>query len=523
MLRILGLILLVLPLQSLAQDTMYYDTLIKTQAGDFVKVKSKSELTGLIDTYTLQQGNWQFYSVDGVVLKEARYKADVKNKVSSFDGDVIFYDLTGEKVLSQVYKNGALVSSSGFKETTIIQGITQVDIRIEYGEYKVFQHQDRFKQSKIQTQYANLRGANELAYYLNEEERLSSPHLLDTAPYWPNRLDNLISNPMFEDHPSLSTSMASFTEQVDNWRPVTPTPDFFLSEDCKSGTGCIGFRVYSLVKDIEYVQNRLRKPLKKDSLYCFSIYVKLANQCSYTSNGLGAHFSKKPVDDVTAVINSEPDILLNESYLPYKTKWMLLQCRYKAKGGEKYVTIGSFKRLDDIALTKVNGYSAEAYYIMDDATLTLISDSSDCKCNLDNQPVNLVVTHVDTAVSIGSRIDTLSVGDRFVLENVYFDNDKSDLLPESIVSLTALFKLLQSHVDLRIEIGGHTSAVGGYEHNMKLSEDRAKAVKRFLIVQGVDKSRLRIEGYGPNEPIDSNDTVKGQAKNRRVEIKILDK
>ncbi|MFT5723008.1 MAG: OOP family OmpA-OmpF porin [Bacteroidia bacterium] len=509
------------PFIGLAQDTLYYDTLIKTQAGDYLKVRSKSELTGLEGVYSLQSGNWHFYGATGNLLKEAAFNANAKGRTSRLDGEVIYYDELGVKVLSQTYKSGQLLSSIGYREIVVMAGITQLDIRIEYGDFVVFEHRDRFRSSKIQTSYANLRGEDELAYYLKEEERLANTHLLDTAIFWPNNPNNLVANPMMEEHPTIGTSFASINDEVESWSPASPTPDFYFSEDCKSGTGCLGFRVYSLVKDIEYLQNKLVKPLKKDSLYCFSVYVKLANQCAYTSNGLGVHFSKKPVQDLGAVIRNQPDLLLNENYLPYKTKWMLLQCRYRAQGGERYLTIGSFKPLNKISLTPVNGYSAEAYYIMDDVSLISISDSAMCRCNLDDVPASEVVYDTLSRPAEVTRIDTLKVGDRFVLENVYFDVDKHDLLPESILSLRKLFEILEEHPDMKVEIGGHTSTVGGHKHNVELSWQRAKAVKKFLVVQGIDHLRVKTDGYGPDNPIDSNETPEGRAKNRRVEVKIL--
>lgn len=512
---------LLVPCLGFCQDTLYYDTLIKSNAGDFVKVKVKSELTGLVDAYSLQTGKWQFYGWDGALLKESNFKANAKDRGSVRHGMVTYYNNAGEKVLTQEYSEGQLVSSVGFKQAIVMEGITQINIRIEYGEFVVFQHRDRFRESKIQSAYANLRGSDELAYYLGEEKRLSRPHLLDSALFWPNDKGNLISNPMMEDHPTIDYAMPSITDEVESWTPASPTPDFYLSEDCKSGTGCLGFRVYSLVKDIEYLQNKLVKPLKKDSLYCFSLYVKLANQCAYTSNGLGVHFSKKSIGNINTVIRDQPALLLNESYLPYKSKWMLLQCRYRASGGEKYITIGSFKPLDKIALTPVSGYSAEAYYIMDDVSLMPISDSLECKCNLDDAPASETIFDTITTITTVSNTDTLKVGDRFVLENVYFGVDKFDLLPESIASLGRLLSFLKEHPEMKVEIGGHTSSVGGFEHNVSLSENRAKSVKRFLVVQGIDPLRVKSEGYGPDEPIDTNDTPEGRAKNRRVEVKVL--
>lgn len=513
--------LVFLPLLGFAQDTLFYDTLIKSRAGDFVKVKSVSELTGLVGTYSLQKGTWHYYGKTGNVLKEATYKVNAKDRTSDLHGLVHYYDEKGNPVLTQSFQNGQLETNTGYKQVILIEGITQIEIRKEYGAYAVVQHRDRFRESKIQTEYANLRGVDELAYYLSEEDRLRSPHLLDTALFWPNDPRNMVANAMFEKHPTLTTSMPSITTEVESWTPASPTPDFYYSEDCKSGTGCIGFRVYSLVKDIEYVQNRLKKPLKKDSMYCFSTYVRLANQCAYSSNGLGVRFSKKSLKNIREALFASPQLLLNESYLPYKSKWMLLQCKYKATGGEKYLTIGSFKPLNKIALTPVKGYSAEAYYIMDDVTLVPIQDSSLCGCNLDDQPANDVVYDTATTRTVVTRIDTLKVGDRFVLEHVYFDIDKHDLLPESIESLKKLLDVLKKYPEMKIEIGGHTSSVGGYDHNVSLSQNRAKSVKRFLVVQGVDHLRVKTEGYGPDKPIDTNDTQLGRSKNRRVEVKVL--
>lgn len=522
MLRHILLYILFFPVLAFGQDTLYYDTLITSNSGDYLTVKFKSEFTGLEDQLCLQQGTWHFYSNDGEILKEATYVASARDRSSLLDGEVKYYDLDGELVMTQLYSNGDLVQSTGYREILLIEGIQQYAIRKEYGKFLVFEYQDRFNSSKIQTVYSNLRDADELAYYRKEEKRLASPHLLDTAKDWPNDPRNLIANPMMEIHPLLKTSQANIKNEVESWSPASPTPDFFYSEDCKSGTGCLGFRVYSLVKDIEYLQNKLVRPLKKDSVYCFSMYVKLSNQSSYTSNGLGVHFSKKPVKDIEEVIETNASLMINENYLPYKTKWMLLQCSYKAKGGEKYVTIGSFKKLNKIMLTRVKGHSPEAYYIIDDVSLFPKTDSLECACNLYDMPAeSMVITSKDTLIETTNQQDSIQVGYRFVLENVFFDNDQFDLLPESIQSLNRLLNIMQTYPELKIEIAGHTSSLGGREHNIELSYNRAKSVKKFLVVQGIDKSRIKLEGYGPDKPIASNEDPIGQAKNRRVEIKIL--
>jgi len=72
-----------------------------------------------------------------------------------------------------------------------------------------------------------------------------------------------------------------------------------------------------------------------------------------------------------------------------------------------------------------------------------------------------------------------------------------------------------------VAVNGFTDSTGSFEHNQKLSENRAQSVARFLANQGVFSSRLLSRGYGPRHPIASNDTVAGRAQNRRVELQLV--
>jgi len=74
---------------------------------------------------------------------------------------------------------------------------------------------------------------------------------------------------------------------------------------------------------------------------------------------------------------------------------------------------------------------------------------------------------------------------------------------------------------LKVELGGHTDNVGSDESNLILSEKRASAVVNYLVSNGITAERLSAKGYGESKPLDSNDTEKGRAKNRRTEFTIL--
>ncbi|HLG03862.1 MAG TPA: OmpA family protein, partial [Bacteroidia bacterium] len=119
------------------------------------------------------------------------------------------------------------------------------------------------------------------------------------------------------------------------------------------------------------------------------------------------------------------------------------------------------------------------------------------------------------------ELGKIDVGSTIVLRNVFFDYNKSTLKPESFTELDRLVKVMVDNPTIRIELSGHTDATGTDEHNQKLSEDRAKSCTDYLISKGIGADRLQYAGYGESKPIDSNDTEKGRAVNRRTEFKIL--
>ncbi len=106
---------------------------------------------------------------------------------------------------------------------------------------------------------------------------------------------------------------------------------------------------------------------------------------------------------------------------------------------------------------------------------------------------------------------------------VYFDFDKAVLQRESNVDLDNAAKWLKANPDLRVELSGHTDNVGTQEYNLKLSSDRASAVKEYLVRKGVDGTRIVAKGYGMEQPVANNDTEEGRARNRRVEFRVIAK
>ena len=101
---------------------------------------------------------------------------------------------------------------------------------------------------------------------------------------------------------------------------------------------------------------------------------------------------------------------------------------------------------------------------------------------------------------------------------INFEYDSTILTEDSKINLKALHELVSTYSNLKFLINGHTSSEGSDNHNMKLSLERAKAVRLFLISLGINKSNLKSNGFGSTTPIYPDSNIELRSKNRRVEI-----
>ncbi len=113
---------------------------------------------------------------------------------------------------------------------------------------------------------------------------------------------------------------------------------------------------------------------------------------------------------------------------------------------------------------------------------------------------------------------TSNVEAKFIARGINFDYNKATIKPESMGELNRIVDMMKAHPELKFEIGGHTDGDGDAAYNLKLSQQRADAVKTQLVSMGVDASRLTTKGYGKTKPISDNSTPDGKANNRRVEF-----
>jgi len=104
------------------------------------------------------------------------------------------------------------------------------------------------------------------------------------------------------------------------------------------------------------------------------------------------------------------------------------------------------------------------------------------------------------------------------MSDVLFDTGKYTLHPGTREKLAKVAGIIMSHPGLRIEVDGYTDSVGGDDYNMKLSRDRADAVRSYLVEQGIQGGNVTSQGFGKNLPVADNSTAVGRQMNRRVEL-----
>lgn len=107
-----------------------------------------------------------------------------------------------------------------------------------------------------------------------------------------------------------------------------------------------------------------------------------------------------------------------------------------------------------------------------------------------------------------------------MLKGVTFDRGSAQLTPDSRAILDQVVGKLRNNPGLQIEVAGHTDSTGKAADNARLSQQRAEAVKRYMVGAGIDRDGVSARGYGQERPVADNDTDEGRAENRRVELQI---
>ncbi|HQS06812.1 MAG TPA: OmpA family protein, partial [Daejeonella sp.] len=117
----------------------------------------------------------------------------------------------------------------------------------------------------------------------------------------------------------------------------------------------------------------------------------------------------------------------------------------------------------------------------------------------------------------------IEVGGLVILNNIFFESGKYNLLPESKTELQHLIGFMKENPSVSIEIGGHTDDVGDEKSNLELSENRARTVYDYLVSNLISANKISYKGYGEELPLNDNSSEENRKNNRRTEFKITTK
>ncbi len=247
-------------------------------------------------------------------------------------------------------------------------------------------------------------------------------------------------------------------------------------------------------------------------------------------------------DEISLVINAEGDVAYISADSPL------------GKGGYDIYSFNLYKEVRPVAVTYLNGVVKDAvtlkplqanFELIDlSSSMTVVQSFSDPdngefivvlpsgkdyalhvnKIGYLFYSEHLVVDSVQTGtppVRIDISLRPIQIGQAEVLRNIFFAHNSYIIESQSKVELDKLVVLLKTNPHIKIEVIGHTDNTGSKEYNLELSARRAQSVVNYLVEQGISHQRLSSKGSGDLEPVETNDTAEGRARNRRTEFRII--
>lgn len=348
------------------------------------------------------------------------------------------------------------------------------------------------------------------------------------VPCLPAQSPNLVPNPDFEEYEDLPKNVSEFYKLKDWFNPVgkyatspNATPDFFHTKaepDAqlptlkwasglliapKSGKGIAGLIGANKLQVREYLCVQLLKPLEKGRQYAIQFYYSngKGKPLGALASKLGIGFSQeKPIQSKTDIM--EIDDKVETSSVINSKDWSLFKETYTAKNNYDFLAIGNFSpdNADVKMVYDKSIFASWAYYFIDSVSVVDITPPP--------PPEKEKITITQEEEKILERASY-----------VQFKTGEALILPESYHILDDVVDLLNRYLAGKLSLEGHTDNVGTAERNLMLSKARAEAIKVYFVAKGIQESRISTEGFGLTRPKDTNETIEGRAKNRRVEMK----
>ena len=357
---------------------------------------------------------------------------------------------------------------------------------------------------------------------------LGAACLLFTLVAVPAGAQNLVPNPGFEGYSRCPRFLGNFEADILGWDcPTQGSTDYFhrCSEDmgtpenfngeqrAAEGEGYAGFYAYAPGDYREYVQAQLAEPLEDGRQYRLRFSLSLAERSDFALNTLHVLFTAKPMRVGTKknlarrywlghpeLKPHQLDIAASASFADTEN-WMHLDTVFTARGTEVNLIIGNLLPNARTRTFRTNRRSNKgAYYYLDGIIL-------------EPYPGN-------AAAARESQVGDIPKDSLLVLPSLLFEFDAHQLTDAGKEALHRVYDALRSDLSLSLELRGHTDSRGAPAYNQQLSEQRCRAVARYLEGLGLDSVRIRWIGFGAARPVAGNSSESGRRRNRRVEFLI---
>lgn len=332
--------------------------------------------------------------------------------------------------------------------------------------------------------------------------------------------------------------------QADLYIKKTKNPEINIAgnpygaEEPMVGDNFAGILAYSPKGKVprSYLQVKLTEPLQEDIEYCVTFHVSLADLSKFACNHLGAYLSNEAVAaNNNDILQFEPQIVSRRlKVYDQQYSWTAVCAKFKAKGGEEYLTIGNFTLEPNLKIGKVKrpqGYNSpqtnDAYYFIDNIIVLPASEVEKCDCDFipgidDMETTNknfksdltdqsTKVKIIDSDGSISSNTSSVKGNETTNNYTIFFDEKKADITADAVKKLDELIVYLKANTTESVTIIGFIDILEKEED--KLDGIRVGTINKYLISKGIVKERIvkTIQGVA---------TDKDKTKNMKVEIKI---
>lgn len=364
--------------------------------------------------------------------------------------------------------------------------------------------------------------------------------------------DNLVVNPSFEDAQNRKIRRIGDISKAAAWESATGnradlfsaeanmpdvlTPEnIYGKEEPKDGMNYAGIIAYSYreKENRTYLTSQLSTSLKKGMRYKVQFYASLGELSKYSSNRLGAHFSKKGVgtdDKVPAIIAEthveHPDRVIFDGMYG----WDLVCGEYVATGNEKYITIGNFSEESEIKNERARKprdmtgkQIIAAYYYIDEVSVQLLGPNETCDCEYGDEAAQVASTIYQRSPEITKDMSLSGKVSQF---NIYYAGGRYDVKLDGEKTLDKLAEMMKENPSMKIQLTGHSDAEeSASATDNVVSMRRAEYVQKLLMEREIDRERIIIEdakdGRDSEYITESDDDTLKAAKNRRVTFKVL--